>query len=437
MRILVIGQSTVHWGRLEFGNIGNFYIIEPFFKQLHRVYPTAEIVTTFQMTEEFCRSAKISCLPMELYYSWTETSLDQSLKELGLASIYSTTGQLVETTEFIDEVLRSDLVVDLSGDIWGDNADFLGRHRFLVGLVKDRVAQLLGKPVVMIAGSPGPFTHPETLGFAREVFAHFSMVTNREPISEKVLRESGFDVSKVRSFACPAFLFEPGEEYKARSILQSIPQYDSGKGLVGVILCGWNFPAGPFDKWPRSDDEFELFAKLIEHITEDLGLQVCLLSHSNGFTPPPQEFELIHGRDYKVLKQLQEILAHRCIATNVFALDGIYDPWTTKAIIGCFDILVSGRIHGAVAGLSQGVPTVIIDYGQAPKAHKLRGFAEVVGLCEYVVDPGDLNNMIEVVDACWKNQLAIRQHLANKIPEVQDLAIRNFTSLLELTNPGS
>ena len=33
-RILVIGQCTLHWGRMEFGNIGNFYIIDPFFKEL-------------------------------------------------------------------------------------------------------------------------------------------------------------------------------------------------------------------------------------------------------------------------------------------------------------------------------------------------------------------------------------------------------------------
>ena len=26
MNILVIGQGTLHWGRLEFGNIGNYYI---------------------------------------------------------------------------------------------------------------------------------------------------------------------------------------------------------------------------------------------------------------------------------------------------------------------------------------------------------------------------------------------------------------------------
>lgn len=55
MRILITGQCTVHWGRLEFGNIGNYYITETSIRELHRVFPDAEIVTTFQMTDDFCK----------------------------------------------------------------------------------------------------------------------------------------------------------------------------------------------------------------------------------------------------------------------------------------------------------------------------------------------------------------------------------------------
>jgi len=33
--ILLIGTiGTLHWGRMEFGNIGNYYIIEPFGKRI-------------------------------------------------------------------------------------------------------------------------------------------------------------------------------------------------------------------------------------------------------------------------------------------------------------------------------------------------------------------------------------------------------------------
>ena len=77
-----------------------------------------------------------------------------------------------------------DLVIDFSGDIWGDNADFLGSDRFYVGLVKDRVAQVFAKKTVMIAGSPGPFSAGKNLEFAKEVYENFDLVTNRKVLED-------------------------------------------------------------------------------------------------------------------------------------------------------------------------------------------------------------------------------------------------------------
>ena len=51
MNILVTGQCSLHWGRMEFGNIGNYYIIEPFMRELHKAFPDSIIKTTMQMSE--------------------------------------------------------------------------------------------------------------------------------------------------------------------------------------------------------------------------------------------------------------------------------------------------------------------------------------------------------------------------------------------------
>ena len=179
MKILVIGQGTLHWGRLEFGNIGNYYIIEPFFRELHRVFPHAAIQTTFQMSDEFQSKEQITSVPMDEYYSWTEKDLPLAYKEYAIASVYEQTGTLIDTTPYIEDVLSSDLVIDFSGDIWGQNADLVGSNRFLIGLLKERCAQLLGKPTAMLAGSPGPFNRDSTLDFAHLVFNNFALVTNR------------------------------------------------------------------------------------------------------------------------------------------------------------------------------------------------------------------------------------------------------------------
>lgn len=89
---------------------------------------------------------------MSLYYDFSSTSnLEMAQKEYHAIIA----GQNIETP-FVSEVKKADLVIDFSGDIWGDNADFLGKDRFLTGCYKDLTAQTL-RPTVMLAGSPGPF----------------------------------------------------------------------------------------------------------------------------------------------------------------------------------------------------------------------------------------------------------------------------------------
>src|SRR5690606_14114663 len=152
----------------------------------------------------------------------------------------------------------------------------------------------------------------------------------------------------------------------------------------------------------------------------------CLMSHSNGFIPGTQPFELIHGRDYPVTKQLEKILVEKGFGGRLFTLDGVYDAWTTKAIIANFDMLISGRVHAAVSGLSQFVPTVVIDYGHEPKAHKLKGFANEAGMIDYVANPEDVEDMSGKFEKCWTNREALRTVLNQNIPLVQQKAKRNF-----------
>lgn len=427
MVIFIIGQTTLHWGRMEFGNIGNYYIIEPFIRELHRIFPGSLIKTTLQMSERFSKDENVSVLPMDLYYGFEDDDLDKALSEFELVNDYNKNGYFAKSTPYIREVMSSDLIIDFSGDIWGDNANLIGKNRFKVGLYKDRIAQLLGKPTFLIAGTTGPFSDKDALKFAHEVLKNFTLVTNRESISEVVLKENGFDTSNVVSLACPAFLFEDkASKYKIKEILKNEGILLDDKPLVGFILCGWNFEKGPFDRYPREDDEYIIFAKAIEFITNNLHARVCLMSHSNGFPIPPEEFKLIHGRDYNIIKQLEKVIKNRGITSDIYVLNGVYDAWTTKGIIGSFDMLVSGRIHAAVAALSKSVPTVILDYGHEPKAHKLRGFTEIVKMEDYLCNPVCTSEIINKIQKCWSKRDEIKDELDKIIPEVQDMARKNF-----------
>lgn len=430
MRILLTGQSTLHWGRLEYGNIGNYYIIEPLVRELHRVFPGVELVTTFQMTDKFCEREKVACLPMELFYAWKESDVPEALKELGIAVIYNQTGKLIHRSPYIDEVLKSDLVLDFSGEMWGDHAEPVGKDRFLVGLIKNRVAQLLGKPTVMLAGSQGHFTDDRTTEFARVVFKDFKLVANREAVSAELLKRNGFDIARVKSFACPGFLFEPTPDHEMTAIIEKEKIKHNSKKTVGFVLCGFNMLEGPYDKWPRCDDEFTPFAEAVEFMVNDLGTRVVLMSHQNGFELPPN-FKLIRGRDYPIVKQLQTVVGKRgnVHMDDVLCIDNVYSPWETKAIIKQFDMFVTGRLHASVAAISQSVPTVVIMHGHGPKSHKTIGMFRIAGLEEYVAYPNVAEDLKIKINQCWNNRDQIRAHLDGCIPKVKQLAKDGFDAI--------
>ena len=288
----------------------------------------------------FVNGKKLARLPLELYYSWDDADyLKKSLYEYALAEGYAKTGNLAETTPYIKEVQKADLVIDFSGDIWSDNADFVGTNRFLIGLLKDRVAQLLGKKTVMLSGSPTPFKN-HNHAFTKEVFESFDLVTNRENISIRLLSELGFNTSKVRSYACPAFTFEPSNLKEIKSVIEKY-SLDSDRFKTGFILCGWNLKKGPFDREDIEDGELIDYVELIEEHVTQRNSDIYLMSHSNGFDLPPY-FKLKHGRDYPFAQQLFRILKSRqkIDLKKIFLIDDVLTPKETKAVIGRFDMLI-------------------------------------------------------------------------------------------------
>lgn len=436
MAILVTGLVTVHWGRLEFGNIGNYYIVEPFFRQLHRVFPDEEIITTFQMTDEFIQRERITVIPMETYYAWRPNELALAKQEYKIAQEYHHTKELSSITPYIDVLRKCRLLVDISGDMWGDNANHIGENRFEVELLKLRTAQLLGVKTVLFAVTPGPFTDPHTTPLAKEVIKNCSMVSNREAKSCENMLNWGFEPPYMKDFACPAFLFEPCEKQIAKELFQQDHIcLDDGRPVVGFTIGGFNMPVAPYDLWPRSDDQYTVFVHAVEHLVNNLNAHVVMISHTNGFDVPPKPFRLINGRDYPILNQLREILLKRgkVSESDVSLVQTPHLPKEVKAMIGCFDLMITGRVHASVAAVSQCVPTVFLTYEQSwIPSSKMYGFSELVGLSEYVCEPSDEERIIACITKAFENRKALKASLEQRIPEVQNKARESFDALTQL-----
>ena len=423
-KILVTGLCTLHWGRLEFGNIGNYYIVEPLFRLLHKHFPNYEVLTTFQMTNEFAEREQIQILPMEIYYNWSlEKDLKNAYDDVDKARQYCN-GCSTNLTQYDQVVVECDLVINVSGDMWGDNAEHVGHQRFLVDCLKMKAAQLLGTKTILYAVTPGPFEKVDDRKLALEVFENFSLVVIREKLSKNNLEKWGFPTKQVIWAPCPSFLFEANLAYQSKWTKYIENAHKNKRKVVGITFGGFNMPVGPYDMWPRSEEQYEVYLKLVEYMIKQLELDIIVFSHTNGFDLPPN-FKLKNGRDHIILEKFYKLLIEKNedYRKHIILVDEPLLPCNIKALIGQLDMLITGRVHASVAAASQCVPTVYIEYDRRViYSDKMYGFSSLLGMDKYVCVPENLQGLIKTVTECHKNLEQIKKELQERIPIIQQCA---------------
>lgn len=442
MKILVTGQLSLHWGRLEFGNIGNFYIISPLFYWIHETLPSSEVFTTFQLSQKFAEIVRVKVLPKELFYDFDNPDVELAQNEVNYAVTRqqpNAFGNILPeiSRSFLSAIDNIDLVLDVGGDMWSDNSSFVGTNRLEIGLLKDMTIQSLGKPLALFAASVGPFATRATNELARTTYQNFSLVTHREPVSSRNSLSSGFINENSYDLACPSFLFSESlwpslmDCCKPNEELDDIVNLHESK--IGFVICGWNFLEGPYNKVRRSDEEFLIYVSAIEYIIKNMDAKVILFSHNNGFIPPPDPFTLLPGRDFVILQQLHSILVERGLGESVELLKFPLLPHEMAKLIASFEMLITGRIHASVAAFLKQIPTLIIDYGHEPKASKLLGFAELMDTTSQLVSPDMTDVLCNRIQYVWDHRDSIACNMYNRLPYVQELARQNF-QLLTLFN---
>ena len=431
--ILLTGQCSIHWGRMEFGNIGNYYILEPLLENIKKKYSDSIIYSTLQISNELCKKYNIKLLPLEYYYSFDDidNNLNNTLLELEYSKEY-TKNKDCKKTEFMKYIILSDVIIQFDGDIWGDNADEVGKDRFLCGLYKSIIMQNCNNNVIMFAGSPGPFiNHKEKIKLIKDTYSKFKYVINREEISTKLLKEQNFDLSKTYSLPCPSWLFTSNLKSKEIEYIYNNENInlDNEYEYMGFILCGWNMPLNNWNLIKRESHEFIEFEKTIEYILKTYPkIKIVMISHNNAFIKEP--FELKKGRDYELLFQLYNILKNKKIIdmNRIIILKEIYGAHETKGILSKLDYLISGRLHGSIGALTSYVPTIMIKYDNGPPCHKLEGFAKFIKYDSCIAKP-IFDDMRNKVNYLVKNKKIIKEELIKNINIVKNNSINSFSYL--------
>jgi len=441
-RIFIGGMCSLPLGTME-RQLGNMAILIPMLKMLQREIPRVQIVTSLQLSKEFCQTHGLTSLDIKSLYlptlksgmisiiDWLRSRLWRFLKDIiGLDLKW-----LISGNKFA-ELLQSDIVLDFSGDTYGDMAH-------LTHMVKHSVDLLtflnLKKPVYIFAQSPGPFSTFLRKQLAKLVLSRVTLISCREEMSYETLRTLPVAPTPLIETACPAWLLEPAEPEYVKKISRQEHFTHFDHPLVGFNFCGFNVASELIsrDKYKeqRRDEELAPLVTVLRFLLEELKVNVVMIPHVYRMNSTGA---MIPGPDGKITDQLYNLVVGKSPAykERLMVVQGTYPVSEVKAVIGRCDLFVAGRLHAGVAAMSQCIPTILLAYG--PKHY---GFARLAGLEQYVsnnykgvIDEGDI---IEKIGKAWEAREALTGEIARRMKTIRALSELNASLVKEVIASSS
>ncbi|MGA8259078.1 MAG: polysaccharide pyruvyl transferase family protein [Arenicellales bacterium] len=270
----------------------------------------------------------------------------------------------------LDALMRSDLVLDASS---GDGfTDLYGVLRFYKEVSRKWLALILGRKLVLLPQSIGPFLNPLYGAIAGYILRHSHRVFVRDAVSlARARRCAGrrCDGNKIKLVPDLAFALETPDDAKPRSVLQ----YESdGTRIIGINVSGLLLNEPLLHDFKLKAGYRDTVVALIDEFLSNSELRIVLVPHVLGAHPESDETAC-----QTILETYGDDRRDRIRIGS----DGSSTVADVKHVISQFEFFIGARMHACIAALSQGVPTLGLAYSD-----KFAGVFETVGLRSCVAD---------------------------------------------------
>lgn len=316
----------------------------------------------------------------------------------------------------IQDYFDADIIISTGGDKLTEDygSPFSDFVNLLFGV-------LLGKPVVLYAESIGPFNKKWNKMIGKFIFSKMSLITLREEISRKHLKELGVNKPPIYVTADSAFLLKPAPHQIIKEIMLKEGINKSNKLLIGMsvskIIARYGF-LDLKDNEEKYNGYIDIMSKVVEYLIKNLNATVIFV---------PQVIGPWSNDDRTVADNISNLVKdkHKCIS-----IKGEYTTEEVKGIIGECDMFIGARMHATIASTSMFVPTVAIAYSS--KTHGIIG--EMLGQERYVLDIKNLdyNTLIPKIDDAWNNKEKIKRDLESKMDKIKERALFNAELVRDL-----
>lgn len=281
---------------------------------------------------------------------------------------------LISSNRILAQVDAAHSAFSVSG---GDSfSDIYGVGRFFYVVFPQLIAILLGKPLVLLPQTIGPFDRSLPRCVARFLLRRASLVFTRDAGGVDDLRRflgPSVEASKLRFSHDMGFAVLPR---RPRSLLapRVLDKTRYSRLLVGLNISGllYSTPDRANSGFGLRVDYSGLVHDLVRVLIEEESVDVVLVPH-------------VYGRggesDVAAIDRIMAHMASRYV-DRLFSLPGGLDQNEVKYVIGQCDFFVGSRMHACIAALSQAIPAVGIAYSD-----KFRGVFASAGVEKLVADP--------------------------------------------------
>jgi len=325
---------------------------------------------------------------------------------------------VTERNPYFKLLSQTDFVADITG---GDSfSDIYGFRRFFLGFLCKWLVIFLGKKLVLLPQTYGPFKGLLTRKMARYILNKATVVYSRDRAGVEYLQKAlniNTDAKKIRSVPDVAFVLDARapKQFDSNSLL---PTRTEKSIVVGLNISGFLFNGGyiqdnMFGLKTRYADSMKA---IIERLLNSEKVIILLIPH---VFPPP---ELMIESDTIACSKIYEAL-HPKYPGKIFLVENQYSQGEIKYIIGLCDFFIGARMHTCIAAMSQNIPTVGIAYSK-----KFEGVFESVGLADCVADARscDEGQLLEKVESAFEQKEHIKKHLENMIPFMKQAVLNIF-----------
>lgn len=375
------------------------------------------------------RAAAFGSLPYTLHGMTVGKRVWRS-NHLGAARLAAAAG--LRTHALVRAVAEADLVLDVSG---GDSfTDLYGSARFRNIVAPKQIALRLGRPLVLLPQTYGPFEHAYSRRIARDLIGGAALAFARDPDSYRRLQEllgDRFDPERHRQGVDLAFGLVPRAPGALEPDVVRALSAGGVRPLVGLNVSGLiaNRPQSAAARFGLACDYRSLMRELVMRFLDETDAQLLLIPHVHA---PEGHYESDLEASRALIASLPERYS-RHVAERVAVLTQALDACELKWLIAQTDWFCGTRMHATIAALSSGVPTAALAYSL-----KTRGVFATCAMAAAVVDlreqagPDVLERLLQL----WRRREAASVGLERHLPRVRELASRQLDEIVDCARVG-